>query len=55
MDFSINGFFMKLFNISDMQTITECQSVGSPIPIQRRAFERDAFQRDSFQREALQR
>jgi len=27
LDFPINRFFMKLFNTSDMQTVTECQSM----------------------------
>jgi len=27
LDFPINRFFMKLFNTSDMQIITECQSI----------------------------
>jgi len=27
LDFPINRFFMKLFNTSDMQIVTECQSI----------------------------
>ena len=27
LDFPINRFFIKLFNTSDMQTVTECQSI----------------------------
>ena len=27
LDFPINRFFIKLFNTSDMQTITECQMI----------------------------
>jgi len=27
LDFPINRFFMKAFNTSDMQTVTECQSI----------------------------
>jgi len=27
LDFSVNRFFMKLFNTSDIQTVTECQLI----------------------------
>jgi len=33
LDFSANRFFMKLFNTSDIQTITECQLIfGFKLP-----------------------
>jgi len=33
LDFSVNRFFMKLFNTSDIQTVTECQLIlGFKLP-----------------------
>ena len=33
LNFSVNRFFMKLFNTSDIQTITECQLIlGFKLP-----------------------
>jgi len=33
LDFSLNRFFMKLFNTSDIQTVTECQLIfGFKLP-----------------------